>query len=79
MAVEGAMLTMIGKVSYNLETDQFAITDGLGLIGGGFHESLSFLQSQLKAYNKIGTTLLVSVLTSLAIVGSVWLTRYIRA
>ena len=43
VAKEGAMLTLIGKVTYNLETDQFTITDGLGLIGGGLEDSVAFL------------------------------------
>lgn len=79
IAGEGALLTMIGKVTYNIETDQFSITDGLGLIGGGFEESLDFLRKELSSLRKIGGTLLISGLTSLALVGVAWLIKEYKA
>lgn len=35
-AVEGATLTMLGKVTYDVSKDEFTMTDALGFIGGGF-------------------------------------------
>lgn len=54
VAKEGAMLTLIGKVTYNSETDQFTITDGLGLIGGGLEDSVAFLKIRLATLKEVG-------------------------
>jgi len=58
VAKEGAMLTLIGKVTYNFETDQFTITDGLGLIGGGLEDSVAFLKIRLATLKEVGWSLI---------------------
>lgn len=35
IASEGSLLTLIGKISYDLTNDEFSLTDSLGIIGGG--------------------------------------------
>ena len=45
-AVDGATLTMLGKITYDVSKDEFTMTDALGFVGGGFEECCTFLKSR---------------------------------
>lgn len=38
VATEGSMLTLVGRIVYDLDTDQFSFEDALAFVGGGFEE-----------------------------------------
>lgn len=40
-ATEGAVLTFLGKIIYDVEKDQFTFTDGIGIAGSGYEDCLS--------------------------------------
>lgn len=46
IAAEGSVLTLIGKISYDITNDEFSLTDSLGFIGGGLVDSISTLTYQ---------------------------------
>lgn len=59
-AVEGSMLTLIGKIAYDVEKDQFSLTDSLGFVGGGFSDSFSILQDRYNRWISTANLLLLS-------------------
>jgi hypothetical protein len=44
VATEGALLTLVGKISYDVASDEFSITDGLGFVGGGLLDCLDLME-----------------------------------
>ena len=48
IAVEGSLLTFIGKVTYQADSDTFSFKDGLGFVGGGAQDALLLLKTRFK-------------------------------
>ena len=46
MVSEGSMLTIIGKVQYDLQYNEFAVKDCLGIVGGGLEECIDLLKDR---------------------------------
>lgn len=57
IAAEGSVLTLIGKISYDITLDEFSLTDSLGFVGGGLIDSITTLSNQYSKLMSYATTL----------------------
>ena len=74
-AVDGATLTMIGKITYDVSKDEFTMTDALGFVGGGFEECCTFLKSRYEYLDTLSKICLGCSLICLMILGANMLVR----
>lgn len=56
IALEGSLMTLVGKISYDIALDEFQLYDGVAFVAGGIEELVKHFESQREILNE-GTTL----------------------